>query len=339
MIVASNGMLTGGRVVGHLRNLIDDPTATILFVGYQGEGTLGAHLQAGATEVKLDGQLRTVRCQVRSISGFSAHADEGELLDWLRRFRRGQATRRPRLSAAGVPRPRRPRSPDRARAEGPRARLRDARPALARARHARLGGVRAMRLFDVGSGGAGRFGGRDRRRRGRDGSPRVVIAAVLLARDADPGPDHRFEPATDRRDVRGRQARAPSGDDVLGPPRGRAPPGPTTCRRPAMSRMTTRPKRPDEPDRARGVVESMHRSDTTIDDRPDLAAPGYDREHRRRSIADVPAEPKRHEPFAADPPAGRRWRSCVVIGLRTGYPIVRPERLRSMIARTSAAAG
>ena len=50
MIVASNGMLTGGRVVGHLRNLIDDPNATILFVGYQGEGTLGAHLQAGATD-------------------------------------------------------------------------------------------------------------------------------------------------------------------------------------------------------------------------------------------------------------------------------------------------
>ena len=58
MIVASNGMLTGGRVVGHLRNLIDDPNATILFVGYQGEGTLGAHLQAGATVVKLDGQER-----------------------------------------------------------------------------------------------------------------------------------------------------------------------------------------------------------------------------------------------------------------------------------------
>jgi metallo-beta-lactamase family protein len=86
MIVASNGMLTGGRVVGHLRHLIDDPTATILFVGYQGEGTLGAHLQAGAKEVKLDGQPRRVRCQVRSISGFSAHADESELLDWLRRF-------------------------------------------------------------------------------------------------------------------------------------------------------------------------------------------------------------------------------------------------------------
>lgn len=86
MIVASNGMLTGGRVVGHLRHLIDDPAATILFVGYQGQGTLGAHLQAGAREVRIDGQPREVRCKVRSISGFSAHADESELLDWLGRF-------------------------------------------------------------------------------------------------------------------------------------------------------------------------------------------------------------------------------------------------------------
>ncbi len=90
MIVASNGMLTGGRVVSHLRNIIDDPTATILFVGYQGEGTLGAHLQAGAKEVRLDGQPRRVRCGIRSISGFSAHADETELLDWLGRFVEGK---------------------------------------------------------------------------------------------------------------------------------------------------------------------------------------------------------------------------------------------------------
>jgi Cft2 family RNA processing exonuclease len=90
MIVASNGMLTGGRVVAHLRNLIDDPKATILFVGYQGVGTLGAHLQAGAKTVKLDGQVRQVHCRVRSISGFSAHADESELLDWLRNFATGR---------------------------------------------------------------------------------------------------------------------------------------------------------------------------------------------------------------------------------------------------------
>jgi metallo-beta-lactamase family protein len=106
MIVASNGMLTGGRVVGHLRNLIDDPGATLLFVGYQGEGTLGAHLQAGAKTVRIDGAVRQVRCRVRSISGFSAHADESELLAWLRAFvdgrRPGDAPRR--AGEPGVPR-------------------------------------------------------------------------------------------------------------------------------------------------------------------------------------------------------------------------------------------
>ena len=106
MIVASNGMLTGGRVVGHLRNLIDDPGATLLFVGYQGEGTLGAHLQAGAKTVRIDGEIRHVRCRIQSISGFSAHADESELLDWLGEF---VAAREPGGSARkpgdpGVPR-------------------------------------------------------------------------------------------------------------------------------------------------------------------------------------------------------------------------------------------
>lgn len=94
MIIAASGMLTGGRIVHHLRDLIDDPAALLLFVGYQGEGTLGAHLQAGARQVRLDGHQREVRCQVRSLSGFSAHADEKELLDWLGHLAR--ATRRPR---------------------------------------------------------------------------------------------------------------------------------------------------------------------------------------------------------------------------------------------------
>jgi metallo-beta-lactamase family protein len=86
MIVASNGMLTGGRVVGHLRDLIGDPNATILFVGYQGVGTLGANLQAGAKTARVDGAVVQVRCQIKSISGFSAHADEPQILDWLRNF-------------------------------------------------------------------------------------------------------------------------------------------------------------------------------------------------------------------------------------------------------------
>ena len=99
MIVASNGMLTGGRVVSHLRELIDDPSAVLLFVGYQGEGTLGAHLQAGAKTVRLDGQERAVRCAIRSISGFSAHADEAGLLEWVGGFTAGK-----RAGEAGFPR-------------------------------------------------------------------------------------------------------------------------------------------------------------------------------------------------------------------------------------------
>lgn len=89
MIVASNGMLTGGRVLHHLRDLIDDERAVLLFVGYQGEGTLGNALQSGTKQAFIDGRAYPVRCQVRSISGFSAHADESELLDWLRGFTRG----------------------------------------------------------------------------------------------------------------------------------------------------------------------------------------------------------------------------------------------------------
>jgi metallo-beta-lactamase family protein len=94
VIVASSGMLTGGRVVSHLRDLIDDPDALLLFVGYQGEGTLGAHLQTGARRARIDGVEREVRCGIRTISGFSAHADESELLDWVGHFAR--AERRPR---------------------------------------------------------------------------------------------------------------------------------------------------------------------------------------------------------------------------------------------------
>src|SRR5213593_511925 len=90
MIVASNGMLTGGRVLSHLRDLIDDPTATLLFVGYQGEGTLGSYLQQGVKQATIDGQLCDVRCRVRSLDGFSAHADEPQLLDWIGSFAKGK---------------------------------------------------------------------------------------------------------------------------------------------------------------------------------------------------------------------------------------------------------
>jgi metallo-beta-lactamase family protein len=85
-------------VLSHLRNLIDDPNATLLFVGYQGEGTLGAHLQSGVKQVTIDGEVRDVRCRIRSLDGFSAHADEPQLLDWISTFAKGK-----RQGDAGFP--------------------------------------------------------------------------------------------------------------------------------------------------------------------------------------------------------------------------------------------
>jgi len=88
MVVASSGMLTGGRIMHHLKDFLPDPASTLLFTGYQGQGTLGRHLQNGARTARIDGEEIVVRCRVRSISGFSAHADEDELIAWLTGFTR-----------------------------------------------------------------------------------------------------------------------------------------------------------------------------------------------------------------------------------------------------------
>ncbi|MEO8510887.1 MAG: MBL fold metallo-hydrolase [Chloroflexota bacterium] len=86
MVVAASGMLTGGRIMHHLKDFLPDPKCTLLFIGYQGEGTLGRHLQNGGKTARIDHQEWDVRCRVKTISGFSAHADENELARWLGAF-------------------------------------------------------------------------------------------------------------------------------------------------------------------------------------------------------------------------------------------------------------
>jgi metallo-beta-lactamase family protein len=86
MVVASSGMLTGGRIMHHLKDFLPDPRCTLLFIGYQGEGTLGRHIQDGGQTARIDGEEIPVRCRVRVISGFSAHADQHELEAWLGHF-------------------------------------------------------------------------------------------------------------------------------------------------------------------------------------------------------------------------------------------------------------
>ncbi len=90
IIIASSGMLTGGRSVRHAQRLLGDPKATILFVGYQGEGTLGGHLVRGVRSARVGGREMPIRATIRSLDGFSAHADEPELLEWLGNFIHGR---------------------------------------------------------------------------------------------------------------------------------------------------------------------------------------------------------------------------------------------------------
>ncbi|HEY7737893.1 MAG TPA: MBL fold metallo-hydrolase [Candidatus Limnocylindria bacterium] len=86
ILVSASGMLTGGRILHHLKDLLPDPATTLLFIGYQGEGTLGRYLADGGKEAHIDGKTWPVRCRVQTISGLSAHADETELDTWIGHF-------------------------------------------------------------------------------------------------------------------------------------------------------------------------------------------------------------------------------------------------------------
>jgi metallo-beta-lactamase family protein len=86
IVIAGSGMCEGGRVVHHLRFGLGDPRNTVLFVGYQAEGTLGRRLRDGAEIVNLFGEPARRRCEVAALDGFSAHADQAEILDWVGRL-------------------------------------------------------------------------------------------------------------------------------------------------------------------------------------------------------------------------------------------------------------
>ena len=86
IIVAGSGMMTGGRVVHHLKRVLPDPRSVLLIVGYQVKGTLGREIQDGAKEVRVDGRTVPVRCKIEEDKAYSAHADQKQLLEWLVKF-------------------------------------------------------------------------------------------------------------------------------------------------------------------------------------------------------------------------------------------------------------
>lgn len=85
IVIAASGMVTGGRVVNYLKRLLPDPRHTVLFVGYQAEGTPGRQIQRAkrGSKVVVDGERIVMNAYVKSISGFSAHADKENLVEFV----------------------------------------------------------------------------------------------------------------------------------------------------------------------------------------------------------------------------------------------------------------
>jgi len=87
IVIASSGMMTGGRVLHHVGRILPDPNATLCIVGYQAAGTTGRKIVDGATEVTIMKQRVPIRCRVARLDGFSAHGDAKDLVRWLEPLR------------------------------------------------------------------------------------------------------------------------------------------------------------------------------------------------------------------------------------------------------------
>jgi metallo-beta-lactamase family protein len=83
VLIAGAGMLSGGRILHHLKAFAADRRNTLLLTGHQAQGTRGADLLGGKSHVKVHGRSVPVRAEVGAMHGLSAHADQSELLDWM----------------------------------------------------------------------------------------------------------------------------------------------------------------------------------------------------------------------------------------------------------------
>ena len=86
VVVAGSGMCTGGRVVNYLKKLIGEPATDIVFCGYQARGTPGSYIQRESDWVRLDGRKYDISAGVHHLSGYSAHADQTDLIRFVDGF-------------------------------------------------------------------------------------------------------------------------------------------------------------------------------------------------------------------------------------------------------------
>jgi metallo-beta-lactamase family protein len=84
IIIAGSGMCTGGRIMHHLKHRLWNPKNTVIFVGYQVKGTLGRRIIDGEKFVKIYGEEIITGAKIYTINGFSAHADQNDLIEWIR---------------------------------------------------------------------------------------------------------------------------------------------------------------------------------------------------------------------------------------------------------------
>ena len=91
IVISASGMATGGRVLHHMKATLPNGNNTILFVGYQAEGTRGRQLVDGATTTKIHGEIVPVNARIEKLDSMSAHADAGEIMRWLGHFKQPPA--------------------------------------------------------------------------------------------------------------------------------------------------------------------------------------------------------------------------------------------------------
>lgn len=87
VIISASGMMEGGRILHHLKYYIGDPKNTVVFTGYQAEGTRGQYILSGGKNVRIHGGEYPVEAEIKELSNLSAHSDSKELLNWLQHMK------------------------------------------------------------------------------------------------------------------------------------------------------------------------------------------------------------------------------------------------------------